>query len=175
MNTTRRITGILMGLALAAFVAVPAGAQTDAATMTGTANVELQVDVVMNTPIDWGTVFPGEGLVNFKQQGLFDVSLTPGQVIGLEFTEAPSSLSDGSGNTISLSYDLAAARANCNGSTKTWDVQTGSVSCGDSDGDGSITVELGHGGQDGRIRIDVSDTATPQGTYEGVWELTATF
>lgn len=175
MNTlTRRITSVLMGLALAAFVAVPAAAQSDAATMTGTANVELQVSVAMNTPIDWGTVFPGEGLVNFEQQGLFDVSLTPGQVIGLEFTQAPSSLSDGS-NTISLTYDLAAARANCNGSTKTWDVQSGSVSCGDSDEDGSITVELGHSGTDGRIRIDVQDTSTPQGTYEGVWELTATF
>lgn len=157
----------------------PTSAQsaTDAASINASVVVTSGITVTPVADLDFGTHFASEGSVIEQTAGEWTIDGTQGTTVDLSFTQLPTTLGDGSGNTVPISYGTESFQwGTCNDATfYSGPPSGGATGCAIPTG-GSLPVQLGDPSSptltSRQVTIDL--TGAPAGTYTGTIELTAT-
>lgn len=175
---TRLKTALIAVLALA-FVAAPATAQTsDQASLTASLTVEPSISITTVTDLTFPTSVNGAGLVANDQMGEWSVPADEGVDVSVTI-DAPTALTDGSGNSVPLQYSGEEAIVNfCDtngdgvGEMERLDPTTSDpdISSCIFVGGSSSAVKIGDPSVDA-LEADLS-SSVPPGSYDATFTLT---
>jgi hypothetical protein len=178
-----------LGAALLAapLLASPAAAQSsDAATAPASVTVESPaVNVVwFGTSLTFGTHFASEGPIQNTNSASWGTTVDDAtKSVDYVLTQLPTSLSDGAGNSVPLTYGIHSLSAQCINSLGASQTFFADPTVGFSDclpvGNGvnpNVWIGKDAGGtfSDGSEFVEVDLNGAPAGTYTGTLELTAT-